>query len=109
MAKIEVLGAHYVLRGVNPGRTLRLEDIINEGHADELTLRKEVDKLALDGQVKRLYIGERVMVKKTDGFEPDDPVPVDYEGESPTFLQPATYEAPEQNGLKPADEYDADK
>jgi hypothetical protein len=109
MAQIEVLGAHYVLRGVNPGRTLRLNEIICQGHVDELTLRREVDKLAFDGQVKRLYVGERVMVKKTDEFDPEDPVAVDYEGESPTFLVPATYEKPETRGLDPTEGYEIDR
>lgn len=104
----DVLGAHYVLRQTNPGRTHRLSEVIADAHADELTVRREIDKLALDGQVKRLYVGEHVMLKKTDEFDPDAPVDVDGLGDSQgsvTLLDPSTYELPDPQVLDPAEGY----
>lgn len=109
MPSRDVYGAHYVLSNVNPGRTLRLEDIITEAHAEELTVRREVDNLVLDGQVKRLYVGEHVMVKKTEEFDPDDRPdvePIEDSSSGATVLDPETYELPEPKGLRPAKTYD---
>lgn len=66
MPSPDVFGAHYVLRQSNPGRTHRLSEVIDDAHTDEVTVRREIDALALDGQVKRLYVGEHGMVSKTD-------------------------------------------
>lgn len=107
MPSSDAFGAHYVLRQYNPGRSLRLEDIITEAHAEELTVRREVDDLVLDGQVKRLYVGEHVMVKKTDEFDPDDRPDVEVPGDDdsddgPTVLDVEEYERPGRDGLRPA-------
>lgn len=108
MPSRDVLGAHFVLRQSNPGRTHRLSELIAEAHADELAVRREIDKLALEGQVKRLYVGEHVMVRKTDEFDPDAPVDVDGLGDSQgsvTVLDPSTYELPDPRVLDPAEGY----
>ncbi len=72
MALVPARGAHSVLAESNPGSTHRLAELLNESNMDELVVRKEIDALALDGQIERLYVGEHVMVKKTDEFDPDD-------------------------------------
>lgn len=72
MALVPARGAHSILAESNPGSTHRLAEILDESNMDELVVRKEIDALAFDGQIERLYVGEQVMVKKTDEFDPDN-------------------------------------
>lgn len=109
MPSTDVFGAHWVLRQVNPGRTLRVADIIKDAHVDELTVRRELDQLALDGQVKRLYVGEHAMAKKTDRFDPDCAPNVDVAEKKPTVkgvLSLDNYEPPTPRVLKPSEDYE---
>lgn len=113
MPSSDVLGAHHVLSEANPGRTLRLEDIIEDAQADELTVRRGVDQLALEGQVKRIYVGHHAMVKKTDEFDPDSAPDVEVADDSATGsagltrgLSPVNYERPVGKVLDPADDYE---
>lgn len=108
MPKTGVFGAHHILQQSNAGRTHRLSELIAESNESELTIRREIDALTLAGQVKRFYVGEQVMVKKTDGFNPDNPVDVDRAGLrlATTGLPPEQYTKPAPTRLVPAEEYE---
>lgn len=67
-----VPGARTVLSETTEGHTHRLASVIEEARQPELVVRQEIDQLALNGEVKRLYVGEHVMVKTTDAFEAAD-------------------------------------
>lgn len=71
MVLVPARGAHSILAESNPGSTYRLAGILNESNMDELVVRKEIDSLAFDGQIERLYVGEHVIVKKTEEFNTD--------------------------------------
>jgi hypothetical protein len=71
MALVPARGAHSILAESNPGSTHRLAGILSESNMDEILVRKEIDALAFDGQIERLYVGEHVMVKKTEEFNSD--------------------------------------
>lgn len=108
MPSPDVLGAHYVLRQSTSGHTHRLQEVVDDAHANEVTVRREIDALALDGQVKRLYVGEHVMVKKTDGFDPDNAPDVDTanrQTRTARGLDPSEYERPGGTILDPRDDY----
>ncbi|MEF8826364.1 MAG: hypothetical protein V5A27_08525 [Halapricum sp.] len=49
----------------------RLCELLDETHTDELILRRELDTLQLAGEVDVLPMGEHLMVKATDEFDPD--------------------------------------
>lgn len=100
--------AHYVLSQTHPGRIHRLSELITEACADELAVRREINKLALAERVKRLFVGEHVMLKKTDEFDADDTVGVDSLGGSQgsaTMLDPTTYELSYPRILDPVEGY----
>jgi hypothetical protein len=110
MPSTDVFGAHYVLRQTNPGRTHRLDEVIDEAYADELSVRREVDKLALAGRIERLYVGQHVMLKKTDKFDPEnapDVTAAKAREESGRILSPSEYERPSGTVIDPTEEYEA--
>jgi hypothetical protein len=51
---------------------LRLEELLEETAMSELQARRELDALALAGEVKRAPVGNHVMIRCTDEFTPDD-------------------------------------
>ena len=69
MPLVPANGVRDVLADVNGCGTIRLQELIEETDRTEVVTRREVDRLALDGHVKRLYIGDHIILKKTERFK----------------------------------------
>lgn len=52
-------------------RRLRLCELLEESNVDELAVRRELDVLQVAGEVDVFPMGDHLMVKATDEFDPD--------------------------------------
>lgn len=67
------------VRGVlaDTSGVLRLTELLEETDIDELDVRQELDTLVLQGEVERFPVGEHIMIRPTDKFDPTSRTSVD--------------------------------